>query len=52
LPRKVAALRYNGGSQESKYYQNLNQLKLGLTKKSLKTIGNPIWARYNSPMIP
>jgi hypothetical protein len=45
-------LRYIGGWSEAEYNENLSELRKELSRESVKPKGEPIWARYNSPMAP
>ena len=47
--RKLAAIRYSGFWSEEGYLRNKAALESWVTKKGLKIIGEPIWARYNAP---
>ena len=53
LPRRrFVTERYNGGWSDSLYNKELKALQKETSDLSLKTKGEPIWARYNSPMAP
>jgi len=47
--RRMAAIRYSGFWSEERYLKNKSELKVWMKRKGLIGIGNPIWARYNSP---
>lgn len=47
--RRVAVLKYSGSWSESRYQQKLADLKTALMADQLQTIGEPIFARFNSP---
>jgi hypothetical protein len=48
--RKVAAITYHGVWSKKLFDENLLSLEQTLPKK-FHQIGEPIWARYNSPLI-
>jgi effector-binding domain-containing protein len=48
----LAALRYSGTWSRERYEAKENQLRAIIKEKGLKIIGEPIWARYNSPFMP
>ena len=47
--RRLAAVRYSGFWSEEGYLRNRAALESWIEKKGLKAVGEPIWARYNSP---
>lgn len=47
--RKVAVYSYSGSWSESKFSKKLTQFKEALLKSNIKTVGEPVFARYNSP---
>jgi hypothetical protein len=47
--RRMAAVRYSGFWSEKNYLRNKTQLEAWLAKEGLSVVGEPIWARYNSP---
>jgi effector-binding domain-containing protein len=47
--RTIAAVRYSGFWSEKGYLKNKSELESWIAKKGLKIVGEPIWARYNSP---
>jgi effector-binding domain-containing protein len=51
-PRLVAALRYSGFWSEKSYRLNLEKLQGWITNNRLTPSGEPIWARYNPPLMP
>ena len=51
-PRTMAAIRYSGRWSEKNYRQHLAQLRQALSADGLKTKGEPLLARYNSPVTP
>jgi hypothetical protein len=50
--RHIAAVRYSGFWSEEGYLQNKARLEGWIRKKDLRTVGEPIWARYNPPFMP
>ncbi len=50
--RKVAVLRYSGTWSESRYRKKLCQLEIAIKKDKLKTRGEPVFCRFNSPFWP
>ncbi len=50
--RKVAAYRYNGGWSEGHYNEEVLKTEVDMGRIGIETKGEPIWARYNSPMAP
>jgi hypothetical protein len=47
--RLMAALRYSGGWSEDRYRIHERRLMEMLEEKSLRAVGQPVFARYNSP---
>jgi len=47
--RRLAAVRYSGFWSEEGYLRHKAALESWIEKKGLKAVGEPIWARYNSP---
>jgi hypothetical protein len=47
--RKVAVYTYSGSWSEERYNEKLKSFLASLETNSVKTIGNPIFARFNSP---
>jgi effector-binding domain-containing protein len=47
--KKVAVIRYSGSWSKEKYDEKLNELKIALEKDNIKIVGEPNWARFNSP---
>jgi hypothetical protein len=50
--RRLFSDRYVGGWSESLYTKEVNEAKAEMLKESLTSKGQPIWAKYNSPMTP
>jgi hypothetical protein len=50
--RRVAAIRYSGTWDETRYRKNLARLESWLGKRGLTAGGAPVWARYNPPFTP
>jgi hypothetical protein len=50
--RVIAAVHYSGFWSEKSYRRNLVKLQDWITNNRLTTLGEPIWARYNSPFTP
>jgi hypothetical protein len=48
----VGVIRYSGGWSQASYDENLAKLRQALAAANLKTEGEPIFSRYNSPMMP
>lgn len=49
-PHAVAVFSYSGSWPESRYKSKLAELKSELLKNNVKTTGEPIFARFNSPL--
>lgn len=47
--RKMAVYKYSGSWSESHFEENLKEFKSDLVKDKIQTIGEPIFARFNSP---
>lgn len=47
--RRIAVYRYSGSWSESRYNEKLADFRKELQKDSVKTTGEPIFARFNSP---
>jgi len=47
--RRVAVRRYRGGWSESRYQAELRILERALQRDGLTFVGEPLWARFNSP---
>ncbi len=47
--KKVAVLRYSGFWSEEKYKEKLAMLRKNLLEDKIKTMGEPVFARYNPP---
>lgn len=50
--RTVAVIRYSGFWSESRYNDYLAQLKVALAREGIPWEGEPVWARYNPPIMP
>ncbi len=50
-PRTVAVYSYSGSWSESRYKSKLADFTSRLAKNNVKTIGEPIFARFNSPFM-
>jgi hypothetical protein len=50
--RTVAVIRYSGTWSEARYVEHLDKLKAALARENLRWTGEPVWARYNPPMMP
>lgn len=48
-PRTVAVFSYSGSWSESRYQSKLKEFRQDLLKNDLRTIGEPVFARFNSP---
>jgi hypothetical protein len=51
-PRTVAAVRYSGRWTEENYARHLGELEAWIKARGLVATGEPVWARYNPPMMP
>jgi len=47
--QRIASVRYSGFWSEGGYNENKSALESWIKKKGFIIIGDPIWARYNSP---
>lgn len=47
--RRMAVVRYSGFWSEDAYLQYKSELESWIENMGLKIIGQPVWARYNSP---
>ncbi|MBY0383536.1 heme-binding protein [bacterium] len=47
--RKIAVYKYSGFWSEERYKEKLSELVAALAIDNIKTIGEPIFARFNSP---
>lgn len=47
--RKIAVFSYSGSWSESRYQKKLAEFTAALAKDNVKTVGEPIFARFNSP---
>lgn len=50
--RLMAAVRYSGTWSRANYDENLRKLEGFLAQRKLAPVGEPVWARYNPPMMP
>ena len=50
--RRMATVRYTGLWSQKGYLENKLKLERWISDKRLNTVGDPIWARYNSPFTP
>jgi hypothetical protein len=50
--RNMAAVEYSGFWSEKGYLRNKARLKAWIDEKGFKTVGEPVWARYNPPFMP
>jgi SOUL heme-binding protein len=50
--KTVAAHRYSGTWSQANYDEHLEMLKKALDKAGVKTMGEPIYSRYNPPITP
>jgi len=50
--RRVAAIRYSGFWSEKNYLRYKLELESWIHEKGLTIVGDPLWARYNSPFTP
>ena len=50
--RRMAAVRYSGFWSEKNYLRYKLALESWIHEKGLTIVGDPIWARYNSPFTP
>lgn len=50
--RYMAAIRYSGFWSENNYRRHLHKLNVWMQKHNLNAAGNPLWARYNAPLVP
>lgn len=50
--RRMAAVRYSGFWNEKNYLKNKSKLEKWIDENGLRVLGEPIWARYNSPFTP
>jgi hypothetical protein len=48
----MAAVRYSGVWSEKRYLRYKQELASWIEKKGFRIIGEPVWARYNSPFTP
>ena len=50
--RRMAAVRYSGFWSEKGYLRYKSELESWIQERGLTIVGEPIWARYNSPFTP
>jgi effector-binding domain-containing protein len=50
--RRLAAVRYSGFWSEKRYLRYKLELESWIQERGLTIVGDPIWARYNSPFTP
>ena len=50
--RRMAAVRYSGFWSEKNYLRYKSELESWIQERGLTVVGDPIWARYNSPITP
>ncbi len=50
--RRVAVISYSGTWSETRYQEKLESLRSWTTKQGLSVEGEPVFARYNPPMMP
>ena len=51
-PRRMAAITYSGTWSKKRYEEKKALLELFIKKQGLKSIGEPVFARYNPPFMP
>jgi hypothetical protein len=50
--RRVAVIRYSGRWSDANYNQHLAELQLALRTANESWSGEPVYARYNAPLVP
>lgn len=50
--RRVAVITYSGTWSEARYQEKLDSLRNWISKKGLAATGEPVFARYNPPIMP
>jgi effector-binding domain-containing protein len=50
--RRMAAVRYSGFWSEKNYLRYKSELESWIQERGFTVVGDPIWARYNSPFTP
>jgi effector-binding domain-containing protein len=50
--RLMAVIRYSGTWSQARYAAKERELREFIKEKSLKIVGEPLWARYNPPFVP
>ncbi|MGD9055453.1 MAG: heme-binding protein [Desulfobacterales bacterium] len=48
----MAAIRYSGTWSQKRFEKNKALLQAAITKRGLKPVGQPVWARYDPPFMP
>lgn len=51
-PRLMAVVRYSGTWSEANYTEKLRDLKAWMRQRKLVPVGEPVWARYDPPVMP
>jgi hypothetical protein len=51
-PKIVAVIRYSGTWGKKRYTDHETKLTEWITEKGWKTVGEPVWARYDPPFMP
>ena len=51
-PRRMAAITYSGTWSKRRYEEKKSLLEVFIKKQGLKSIGEPVFARYNPPFMP
>jgi hypothetical protein len=49
---RFAVIRYSGMWSERNYKEHLEKLERGIEAAGLRTMGSPIYSRYNAPFVP
>jgi hypothetical protein len=50
--RHIAAVTYSGFWSEDSYLSNKAELEAWIKQQGLNVVGEPVWARYNPPIMP
>jgi hypothetical protein len=50
--RRMACLRYSGTWSQANYAEHLGELRRWIAARGLVALGEPVWARYNPPIMP
>lgn len=48
-PRRIAVYTYSGTWSENRFQEKLSEFKAALQRDNVRTMGEPIFARFNSP---